>query len=110
MGVMRRERLSKVLIWGKTTPQLSTKHMETVCTGGCLEDGSPVRLFPIPFRYLAGDRQFHLYQCWGILLAQPPPRCSGVGSTPATSPHMTSARKHAGLTGRHAPPTTLERA
>jgi hypothetical protein len=36
--------------------------METVCTGGCLEDGSPVRLFPIPFRYLAGDRQFKLYQ------------------------------------------------
>jgi len=70
MGVMRKERLSKVLIWGKTTPQLSTKHMETVCTGGCLEDGSPVRLYPIPFRYLGGDRQFKLYQWIEVPIAK----------------------------------------
>lgn len=50
----------KILIWGKTYPELSSKYFETVCTGGVLEDGSPVRLYPIPFRYL--NDQFHKYQ------------------------------------------------
>ncbi len=52
----------KILIWGKTYPELSTKHLETVCTGGVFEDGQPVRLYPIPFRYLNGDDQFKKYQ------------------------------------------------
>jgi len=51
----------KILIWGKTYPEYSTKYGETVCTGGVLEDGSPVRLYPIPFRYLQGERQFKLF-------------------------------------------------
>jgi hypothetical protein len=50
----------RILIWGKTYPELSSKYFETVCTGGVLEDGSPVRLYPIPFRYL--NEQFHKYQ------------------------------------------------
>lgn len=49
-----------VLIWGKTTPELSTKHYETVCTGGVLEDGRYVRLYPIPFRFL--EDKFSKYQ------------------------------------------------
>src|SRR4051794_35094436 len=52
----------KILIWGKTYPELSTKNLETVCTGGVLEDGRPIRLFPIPYRYLKDDGQFGLYQ------------------------------------------------
>jgi len=39
---------------------LSSKYIETVCTAGVWEDGSPVRLYPIPYRYL--DQQFHKYQ------------------------------------------------
>jgi hypothetical protein len=50
----------RVLIWAKTYPELSAKYLETVCTAGVLEDGTPVRLYPIPYRYLAKD--FHKYQ------------------------------------------------
>ncbi len=51
----------KVLIWGKTYPELSKQYDETVCTAGCLEDGSPIRLYPVPFRSLDIDSQFKLY-------------------------------------------------
>jgi len=51
----------RVLIWGKTYPELSKRHKETVCTGGCTEDGKPVRLYPVDFRYLTGDGQYRLY-------------------------------------------------
>jgi hypothetical protein len=51
----------KILIWGKTYPELSKKHIETVCTAGVLESGTPVRLYPITYRYLNGE-QFTLYQ------------------------------------------------
>lgn len=51
----------RVLIWGKTYPQLSAGHRETVCTGACLEDGTPIRIYPIPFRYLDDHRQYSLY-------------------------------------------------
>jgi hypothetical protein len=52
----------KILIWGKTYPELSIKNLETVCTGGVTEDGAPVRLYPIPYRYLHGNDRFALYQ------------------------------------------------
>lgn len=52
----------KVLIWGKTYPELSSKYRETVCTGGTLEDGRFVRLYPIPLRYLSDDKVFSKYQ------------------------------------------------
>jgi len=51
----------KILIWGKTYPELSKKYIETVCTAGVLESGKPVRLYPITYRYL-DDEQFTLYQ------------------------------------------------
>ena len=52
----------RILIWGKTYPELSENHFETVCTGGVTESGDPVRLYPIDFRYLAGDQQFAKYE------------------------------------------------
>src|SRR5579863_852297 len=51
----------KILIWGKTYPELSKRYIETVCTAGVLESGKPVRLYPITYRYLH-DEQFKLYQ------------------------------------------------
>jgi hypothetical protein len=48
---------TKVLIFGKTYPELSTKYVETVCTGGLLESGQPIRLYPVPLRYLEGENQ-----------------------------------------------------
>lgn len=51
----------RVLIWGKTYPELSNRYTETVCTGGVLENGRPVRLYPVPLRYLGTDQQYRLY-------------------------------------------------
>ena len=53
----------RILIWGKTYPELSKRHIETVCTAGVLESGKPVRLYPITYRYLNDEHeQFKLYQ------------------------------------------------
>ena len=52
----------RFLIWGKTALELSTKYFETVCTGAVLEDGSPIRLYPIPYRYLKDGGRFKKYQ------------------------------------------------
>lgn len=52
-----------ILIWAKTYPELSQKYLETVCTAGMLPSGKPLRLYPIPYRYLGdGKEQFKLYQ------------------------------------------------
>ncbi|MDE3084113.1 MAG: hypothetical protein KGJ37_02695 [Verrucomicrobiota bacterium] len=42
----------RILITVKTYPTLSRKYGELVCTAGLREDGSWVRLFPVPFRLL----------------------------------------------------------
>lgn len=52
----------RVLIWGKTYPELSSKYIETVCTGGTTEEGRFIRLYPIPFRYLSDEKLFRKYQ------------------------------------------------
>jgi len=51
----------RVLIWAKTYPELSERYRETVCTAGCTEDGEPVRLYPVPLRYLAEVERYSLY-------------------------------------------------
>jgi hypothetical protein len=51
----------KVLIWAKTYPELSTKYQETVCTAGCDEVGKPIRIYPLPLRYLPREGQYKLY-------------------------------------------------
>src|SRR5438552_3531066 len=56
-----REEIVRILIWGKTCPELSTRHVETVCTGGVREDGRPIRLYPVPLRYLAEGGKYTLY-------------------------------------------------
>lgn len=52
----------RILIWGKTYPELSIRYAETVCTGGTDEEGNLIRLYPIPFRYLAPESSFKKYQ------------------------------------------------
>jgi len=42
--------LTKVLITVKTYPTLSAKYDELVCTAGFKEDGTWIRLYPVPFR------------------------------------------------------------
>ena len=55
--------LKDILIFVKTYPEISKKYTETVCTGGILADTMQlVRLYPIRFRYLEGDKKFLKYQ------------------------------------------------
>jgi hypothetical protein len=55
---MTRER---ILITVKTYPTLSRKYGETVCTAGVREDGSWVRMYPVPFRRLDEAEQYRKY-------------------------------------------------
>lgn len=52
----------RILITVKTYPALSEKYVELACTAGLLEDGSWIRLFPIPFRFLQDDKKYKKYQ------------------------------------------------
>ncbi len=58
MNDVRRER---ILVTVKTYPTLSTKYGETVCTAGVREDGTWIRLYPVPFRRLGEDEQYSKY-------------------------------------------------
>jgi hypothetical protein len=62
----------RILIWAKTYPELSTKHLESVCTGGVTEDGSPIRLYPIDHRYLYDNQKFRKYQWITARVARDP--------------------------------------
>ena len=53
---------TKVLITVKTYPNISSKYDELVCTAGFLEDGSMIRIYPIPFRKLDYEQQYAKYQ------------------------------------------------
>lgn len=53
---------TKVLIAVKTYPTLSEKYDELVCTAGFLEDGSWIRIYPIPFRKLDYEGQYKKWQ------------------------------------------------
>ena len=51
----------KVLIAVKTYPTLSGKYDELVCTAGFLEDGSWIRIYPVPFRKMEYDQRYKKY-------------------------------------------------
>lgn len=51
----------RILVTVKTYPTLSKKYGETVCTAGIREDGSWVRLYPVPFRRLDEHQQYKKY-------------------------------------------------
>lgn len=53
--------LTRVLITVKTYPTLSNKYDELVCTAGFREDGTWIRIYPIPFRKLEYDKQYKKY-------------------------------------------------
>jgi len=51
----------RVLITVKTYPTLSRKYGETVCTAGVRQDGSWVRIYPVPFRRLGEKEQYRKF-------------------------------------------------
>ena len=58
----------RLLIWGKTYPELSRSKLETVCTGGVLLDRPGlVRVYPLDYRYLEPE---HRPKKWSIVSAQ----------------------------------------
>ncbi len=52
----------KILIAVKTYPTISEKYTELACTAGVREDGSWIRLYPIPFRFLDHEKRYKKYQ------------------------------------------------
>lgn len=58
------EQTLELLVNCKTYPAVSKKYTETVCTGGVQADGSFVRLYPIPFRFLEKQEQ---YKRWDVI-------------------------------------------
>jgi hypothetical protein len=51
----------RVFILVKTYPTISEHYSELVCTAGILEDGSWIRLYPMPFRLLNDDQKYPKY-------------------------------------------------
>jgi hypothetical protein len=62
----------RVLIAVKTYPTLSKKYIELVCTAGFREDGSWVRIYPSPFRFLGDEQKYKKYQWIEIDLEKNP--------------------------------------
>ncbi len=52
---------TKVLITVKTYPTISVKYDELVCTAGFREDGSWIRIYPIPFRKQTYEERYKKY-------------------------------------------------
>ncbi|MGP8214244.1 MAG: hypothetical protein ACLQQ4_01640 [Bacteroidia bacterium] len=53
--------LTKVLITVKTYPTISEKYDELVCTAGFREDGTWIRVYPVPFRKRSYNEQYKKY-------------------------------------------------
>ncbi len=53
--------LTKVLIAVKTYPTLSAKYDELVCTAGFRQDGTWIRIYPVPFRKKSYSEQYKKY-------------------------------------------------
>ena len=51
----------RIYILVKTYPTISKEYSELVCTAGVLEDGSWIRLYPVPFRKLDFDQKYPKY-------------------------------------------------
>lgn len=53
--------LTRVLITVKTYPTISAKYDELVCTAGFREDGTWIRIYPVPFRKKSYQEQYKKY-------------------------------------------------
>ena len=51
----------RIYIAVKTYPTISERYAELVCTAGVREDGSWIRLYPVPFRLLSDDQKYSKY-------------------------------------------------
>lgn len=51
-----------ILILVKTYPSPSKKYVEISCTAGITSSGLPVRIYPIPYRFLGKDSRYRKWQ------------------------------------------------
>src|SRR3546814_4272914 len=61
-GKVAGSRRERILILCKTYPSPSGKHSETSCVAGMTEEGSLIRLFPVPFRAIRDEQKFKKWQ------------------------------------------------
>ena len=54
--------VTRILISVKTYPTLSKKYDELVCTAGFREDGSWIRIYPVPYRKLQFTDRYKKWQ------------------------------------------------
>lgn len=83
---MNESQRERILVTVKTYPTLSKRYGETVCTAGVRENGSWIRLYPVPFRRLNATEQYKKFD-WidcGVVRHQPDPRPESYRPTDAT--------------------------
>lgn len=51
----------RIYVVVKTYPTISKEYSELVCTAGILDDGTWIRLYPVPFRMLEFDQKYPKY-------------------------------------------------
>lgn len=51
----------RIFVLVKTYPTVSRRYRETVCTAGILEDGTWIRLYPVPFRLMKDEKKYKKY-------------------------------------------------
>lgn len=56
--------IMRILVSVMTYPSLSEKHLETVCTAGFCEDGTWIRIFPVPYRVYLHKNEKLRYHKW----------------------------------------------
>jgi hypothetical protein len=61
----------RVLITVRTYPVPAHHGIEVSCTAGVTRDGDWIRLFPIPYRFLAPDQRFIKYQWIDVQVTRP---------------------------------------
>ena len=62
--ILGSESTIELMVNCKTYPAVSSRYVETVCTGGVMPTGEFVRLYPIPFRFLDSEEQ---YKRWDVI-------------------------------------------
>ena len=62
----------RILITVKTYPTLSATYGELVCTAGLREDGSWIRIYPVPFRSMEEYQKFEKYRIIEALVMPSP--------------------------------------
>ena len=65
-------RKARILILCKTYPSPSSKYSETSCVAGMEDDGSLIRLYPVPFRMLTQNQKFMKWQWIDTLIQKAP--------------------------------------